>query len=430
MVVVAALLAAAGCTAGDPDVPVVGCPTGGTGTLEVRIFGVPPGQEAYVEVDGATVTAEAGVTLPAGEHTLRPAPVTIFDSPLVREVAVAPETVVCVRADRTETATMTYDLIGTSGMLWVGNEEEAAADLIAFTEGQLRTSGHTMPEMVHVARGRSVSAFDRMGNLWMAGRTADDPPLLRYPWTSVVEGTGPENYDVVLTSSALGPSPAVTALAFDAEGDLWAATADGRLVMFTAGQLTRSGGPAPAVEIRAVEEDAGPVRALAFDADGNLWAAYGSTVVRYDAARLSTSADEPADLVLSLHDPSGQPLPPVGGMAFDRAGDLWTSHTGPRVVRLVAADLTGTGSREATPEVHLDLGDSGPAGGIAFDNSGGLWLVYRTGTVARLSPEQLAGGEDGRVRPETVVESPLLGSGGSVAFFPAPDGLPLYHSLP
>jgi sugar lactone lactonase YvrE len=177
---------------------------------------------------------------------------------------------------------------------------------------------------------------------------------------------------------------------------------------------------------------------LAFDRHGNLWVNNYTGLSRFDAARLGAIDPDPPDLKLSIVNPTslGQLRPT--GMAFDAAGNLWSlDYPAERLFRLKAADLAGTGVRTVEAAVAFRVTPSAISGVPAFDESGGLWLT-QSGSAAgsqlvRISPEQLAmNGDQGLLQPEVQITSRSVGSAqmSSLAFFPAPQGLPLSHSLP
>jgi hypothetical protein len=416
-----------------------GCDQRGTGTLEVTATGLPDGLDAEVTAASAAATVSS-VTVPSGEsatvrlssgdYDVAAGAVAGPGHPVVRQAYGADPTTACVREGETTTVAVSYNLVATSHLLWVGNDIGGGTDLLAFAADDLQASGGPAPAIVADTRGKAILAFDRAGNLWLAGRTIDDPPLLRYPAAAVASGGGRDGHDIGITSAVFGDSPTVEALAFDPDGNLWAAVQDGPVVMLTAEQVARSGSPVPAVEIGGLIR----TRALAFDAEGNLWASNDRAVVRYDASRLAASTTEPPDLVLELMSPPPvvSSLPTIWGMAFDADGNLWVNHQGTLFARLTPADQDGTGRRTVTPQVQINISITALAQGMAFDDNGGLWFVYDPGRVARLAPTQLTegAGPGARAVPETVVESASLGQAGSVAFYPAPAGLPLHHSLP
>jgi len=152
-------------------------------------------------------------------------------------------------------------------------------------------------------------------------------------------------------------------------------------------------------------------------------------VVRYDAARLATSTTAAPDLVI-VAKPPGPVIADRSNpqsLAFDMGGNLWVSYEG-GMVMLPAADLAGTGTKTLTPAIQIAVSVTALPEGIALDEGGGLWFAASLGKFARLGPDQLTSG--GEKTPSTIISSADVGSAGDFALFPAPAGLPLYHSWP
>jgi sugar lactone lactonase YvrE len=253
-------------------------------------------------------------------------------------------------------------------------------------------------------------------------------PILRIPAAMLGTG-GAKTADIMLDSPEFaGGFPRSTSLAFDKDGNLWSTVgAKGEVVRFTAAQIAASGSPMPGVILGGFH---GP-RGLAFDKNGNLWLGNADErqVVRYDAARLAASGMAPPDLVIVSMTP-----PPVIGprsnpqsLAFDKTGNLWVNYEG-ALVMLPAADLAGTGMKTLTPAIQVGVSVTGLPEQIALDEGGGLWFAASQGKFARLAPDQLTSGGD--KTPSTIITSADIGSAGDFALFPAPAGLPLYHSWP
>jgi hypothetical protein len=98
------------------------------------------------------------------------------------------------------------------------------------------------------------------------------------------------------------------------------------------------------------------------------------------------------------------------------------------MVMLPAADLAGTGMKTLTPDIQIGVGVTDLPEGIAIDEGGGIWFAASQGKFARLAPDQLTSG--GEKTPATIITSADVGSAGDFGLFPAPAGLPLYHSWP
>ena len=65
----------------------------------------------------------------------------------------------------------------------------------------------------------------------------------------------------------------------------------------------------------------------------------------------------------------------------------------------------------------------------AFDEGNNLWLGLDAARFGMLSAKQL-GTSAGKVTPEVLIKSESIDSLLLVAFFTAPQGLPLFHSIP
>jgi streptogramin lyase len=276
--------------------------------------------------------------------------------------------------------------------------------------------------------GRSV-AFDRDGHLWTLGSGA--PHILRL---ASLGASGSQDISIALPNVTC--ELALAHLAFDPEGNLWLTKiCPDQVLRIAASELETSGDKEPDASLTSVSAP----DALAFDRHGNLWVTSAPRkLLRFDAARLGGTDSDPADLELSIMTPgSTTPLKPTG-FAFDASGNLWgLDYEFGLVYRLTPADLTGTGVRTVEPPLTIAVGLAAPSTLPAFDESGGLWFgvpgsAPMDAVMGRLSPEQLALNSGGFIEPEVLMRSPSLrwARVAPVAFFPAPAGLPLFHSLP
>jgi hypothetical protein len=228
---------------------------------------------------------------------------------------------------------------------------------------------------------------------------------------------------------------ALSHLAFDPEGNLWLTKrCSDAVVRIAASELGSSGIKEPDASFTSVSTP----DALAFDRHGNLWVSVPLKLLRFDAARLGQIDSGPPDLELTIMRTTRSWELRPSGFAFDVAGNLWgLDYWEGLLFRLAATDLAGTGVRTVEPASELVIGVATLSTVPAFDDGGGLWFgVSRTaadaGVVGRLSPAQLAMNGGGFVDPEVQITSRgFVGSRmATVAFFPAPAGLPLFHSLP
>jgi sugar lactone lactonase YvrE len=449
LTVFALVLLAAGCgdSGGSPDAgtpadaagshdeagcstPVGECPVTGAGTLVINVEGLPAGVVPMVTVTGplGAVPFAASSMVTGGPHAVAALRVTAPD-PLVRRAfvpAVMPSPI-CVKQGMTATVRVVYTEIATSNKLWLGNAN-GMAELLGYASSAVRMTGTPAATVAARVKGADNLAFDRDGNLWAAGNTVADPAILRIP-AAMLGASGTKTHDIALDAPVFnGGSPRVTSLAFDRDGNLWAAVGwNNQVVRLTPAQLTASGAPVPAVAITGLVAP----RGLAFDKEGNLWLGNSgeNQVVRFNAARLGASTAMAPDLVIVASTP-----PPVIGarsnpnsLAFDKLGNLWVSYEG-ALVFLPVADLAGMGRKELTPAIQIAVSVTALPEGIVFDEGGGLWFAGSVGTFVRLAPDQLTSGGD-KV-PATIITSADVASAGDFALFPAPAGLPLFHAWP
>lgn len=428
--VLSSVLWLAACGSGGDDST---CPeTGGTGTLQVNVTGLPASTAAQLALSGRggprTVDASQSLDLPAGSYTVSSKPVAV-SHPIVRTAYRADPTPspVCVRLGRSTTVTAAFAPIPSSGKLWTSNGSGGSAPLLGFAADVLGTSGSPAATVAAMTGGSDGSAFDLDGNLWVVGATTADPPVLRLP-ASALGTSGQKTADITLTGGPLeGGFPRARALAFDPAGNLWVSVVfNGKIVRYTPAQLAAGGSPTPDVQLTGLDGPSG----LAFDAAGNLWVAFtgADRVARYNASHLGASSSSP-DLILEAKTPA----PVIGtlsapsGLAFDASGNLWVNFDG-TITRIAPADQAGSGSLSVTPAVQVGLTVTALPDGLVFDESGNLWLALDAGKFGRLGAGQLT--SSGSKTPEVVISSSDVGYAGWLSLYPAPAHLPLYHRLP
>lgn len=406
------------------------------GTVVIEITGLPQGVEAEVLLAGPEqLEATASATLvdvAAGRYTVTAARVYAAD-PIVRtayDATVTPPDFV-LDADGSQAISITYGATPGSHKLW---NASASGGLVAFDAGAIVETGiGDATVSISKWRGRGL-AFDRDGHVWTSRFDTPSPDLLRLPATSL--GASREfAADVSITLANAPCRPFAFDLAFDGAGNLWLCSAcSHQVVRVPASELGTSGDKLPDARFAIADPEG-----LAFDRDGNLWVNNYMGLSRFDAARLGTMDPEPPDLQLSILPPSSAGELRPTGIVFDGAGNLWSlDFPNQRLFRVAAADLTGKGMQSVRAAVAFRAAPSATGGTPAFDESGGLWLTLSGGTSAgsqlvRFGPEQLAKyGDAGYLQPEVQVTSRSVGWAhiSALAFFPAPRGLPLYHSLP
>lgn len=407
----------------------------GSGTVVIEITGLPDGVKAEVQLTGPdqheVTTGSTLVGVTAGGYAVTAARVYAADS-IVRtafDATVTPPDFL-LGADGSQVISITYSAIPSSNKLWNASRQA----LVGFDAAALAETGSgnaTVSISKWVGRGL---ALDRNGNAWTSDNDASEPDIMRLP-PAALSASGEFAADVSITVADMKCRPAFTELAFDPTGNLWlCSTCGDEVLRVPASELTTSG--EKRADARLTVADA---EGLAFDRHGNLWVNSYTGLSRFDAARLGASDPSPPDLELSVLTPTGlEPLRSTG-MAFDAAGNLWSlDYYAQRLFRLTAADLAGTGVRTVEAAVAFRLSPSATSGAPAFDESGGLWLTLTGPTAAgsqlgRISREQLALNDDESfLQPEVRITSRSVGWAhlSSLAFFPAPQGLPLFHSRP
>jgi sugar lactone lactonase YvrE len=408
-----------------------GCTLESTGTLVIEVSGLPDDVDPEVIIEGPDelLVSQAndsfeGVT--SGAYTATAS--RVFDAdPTVRTVFDAtvtlPDFTLCDGSSHT--IKVSYEAIPSSNKLWMptGLDEEGAG----FASELLGASGTTDASVsIDGGIGKSI-AFDRDGNLWTLGPTLDFPHVLRFP-AAQLGTSGAREPDVSFNVPEVECLPAMRSLAFDAEGNLWLSVCGDSVLRIPAADLTGVEGEKEAdVLLAGLTENDG----LAFDKAGNLWVGGGPSIARYDAARLGDITAEPADLLLTVADDIAGLK--ASNLTFDKAGNLWGTDFGAnRVFQIADSDLAGTGERNVVANVSIEIGVTALLNQPAFDDGNGLWLGLNAGFIGRFSPEQLGSSTaSGAARtPELIIETSSVDSLIPVAFFPAPEGLPLYHSIP
>ena len=309
---------------------------------------------------------------------------------------------------------VSYRMVQTSGMLWLGAGNNPTARRCS---AMLRPrSPHRVGVRDSCPRTRTDPdgfTFDPWGNMWVIGGTTADDQIARYPASQFATG-GTKTPDIVIngvTSSIPGPK----VLAFDIPGNLWVSVvADNKVVKFTADDLS-------AAEPDTVGEDERhrlPVRPrvrLRRQPVGG-----GERLVDHHAHRREPSRDvglrrrpdHHGDDTVAGHRHARLPL----GIAFDGRRSVGQLRRHPR-----PADAGGPERhRDEDPHAHVQIGLDVLAlpEGIAFDETGGLWMAYSGGKFARLSASQLTA--SGIVAPQTVITSSDIGSAGVVRHLPCP----------
>ena len=410
------------------------CASSGSGEIELVVRGLPATIAASVRIAGAREDVESESTtlndIATGRYTVQARHVYDAD-PLVRTAYEArvstPE--FCLADGGTQEIIVSYSKIASSNQLWtIGGE---AAPLVGFASAKLVASGSpAATSAVDAPLGVSM-AFDHDGNLWAAGASVAEPTLSRYP-SAALDGESTPKADF-LVNLELGCVPAVKGIAVDGDGNVWL-SACGKKVLRVDRHPAAAAGDEP-VELSAnvalsvftdQNED------LAFDSSGNLWIAAGGKVLRFDQARLASDDAVVPDLVLEVTTEDASPLA-ANFLTFDVAGNLWASDfAGNALFELGKAALEETGAVTVVADVRIALDVQAVISRPAFDDEGSLWLTLAAGQFGKLTAEQLSvsTGVGETATPTLVIASDDVAQADGMAFFPAASGLPLASAQP
>jgi hypothetical protein len=428
-----------GGAAGEAPVPAAGsgsdaggaCATDGAGTIVVEVTGLPDGVAPDIDITGPDElnAKEVGPLehIKGGSYTVTGNRVYDED-PTVRTVYDATVTTpsFCLADGASQTISVKYTAIPSSNKLWMPTG--ADTELAAFASADLVDVGPTDPTVGIHGPGSGSLAFDKDGNLWALG--VGDHALVRFK-AKDLGASGTRVPDIEIDLSEVDCIPAHSNIAFDPDGNLWVSSiCGGEVFRLAATDLTTSGAKTADAAVTALFDDGGigNSEGIAFDRDGNLWVGGGPALRRFDAARLADSTADAADLELSVKDELTALTP--NQLAFDKAGNLWaTDFAGNVLFEIAESKLGQTGAKAADAEVSITIGVLALLNQPAFDDSNGLWLGLDAGKLGRFSPEQLST-SGVNVNPDLVITSDGITSELPFTFFPAPEGLPLYHSLP
>jgi hypothetical protein len=413
-----------------------GCAEEGTGTLKVEVSGLPEGVDAEILIEGpgaplAVVESGDLEDVDAGEFTVTIAR-AFDDDPIVRTVFEPSITSseFCLADGGTQTIEVEYVANPSSNKLWMPTAQDD--ELAGFSSSVIAETGINDASVLINSPAGGAIAFDRDGNMWAFGATVAEAHVLRFPAASLGESDDVEA-DLSINLPEVACLPAMRSLAFDMEGNLWLSVCGDEIHRIPAEDLATSGDKVSDAMLNSVTDNAG----IAFDLEGNLWVA-GTALVRFDASRLGEIDADPPDLALSVSR-AGMAAQPIQAshLAFDAEGNVWgVDFGGSTIFQVAAADLLGTGETDVEAAVSFSVGASALPNTPAFDDGGGLWIGLANtaagGTFGRFSPEQLtmSSGTGDPVTPEVLITSTSIGADLPVAFFPAAEGLPLFHALP
>jgi sugar lactone lactonase YvrE len=325
-----------------------------------------------------------------------------------------------LHAGETYTLQLDYAPVPTSGKLWRSSSDHASA--VGLPSATFDRIFDPVPAVVVAATVGASLAFDRQGNLWTLGPTVADSHLLRYR-AKALDGDSPSaKPDISIELMDVDCYPAVNDLVFDAAGGLWLSVCGDQLCKLEAESLLTSGGKS------CDQVLPGPVggNRVAFDQHGDLHIAAGASLERIPRQTVANPAYDEPHTSLTISTPSGDALEPHA-LAFDRDGNLWAIDTSSGILFEVAVDDLGKNGN-VVAQALAQFGRTTSAA-LAFDNLGWLWLGLEDGQLARLTSEALLHLPAPPALADTDMTFTNVPTTGPLVFFPAPAGLPLYHSL-
>jgi hypothetical protein len=312
------------------------------------------------------------------------------------------------RAALTATGVAAAVLAGCNGMgtvgskgLWIAN----GTTVLEYIPKQLGMGTSAAAPHLTISSGSFGApqgvTFDSKGNLWVMDpeamvNGAKAPALLEFSpmqLAKLATDNAPDPVAIITSTSLAFPQQSV----FDSKGNQWVSDHDSNTILvFTAAQLAMTGtnNLPPAVVISSTAFN-GPL-GIAFDSAGNLWVANNGSVT-------ANGATSPAGTTIVRFAAAGLPAPPATGMltpmlmpdvtlsddgtnsiqspwelAFDSAGDLWSSNSGApfTLVRFAKTSLTMSGkpSPAATISSMTVSGNAtlSATNGLCIDNAGSI----------------------------------------------------------
>ncbi|HEY2400881.1 MAG TPA: hypothetical protein VGI23_11040 [Steroidobacteraceae bacterium] len=295
-------------------------------------------------------------------------------------------------------------MVGTKG-LWIAN----GTTVLEYLPKQLGTGTSAAVPHLTLSSGSFGApqgvTFDSKGNLWVMDpqamvNGAQTPALLEFSamqLAALATDNAPEPVAIITSTALAFPQQSV----FDSKGNQWVADHDSNtVVVFTAAQLAMSGtnNMNPAVVISSAAFN-GPL-GIVFDGAGDLWVANngsvtangttspaGTTIVQFAAASLpappATGMVTPTLMpAITLSDDGTNSIQSPWELAFDSAGNLWSSNSGTpfTLVEFAKKSLAMTGA----PMPAVTLSSMTVSGNATLSATNGL-CIDNAGSVAATS---------------------------------------------
>jgi hypothetical protein len=286
--------------------------------------------------------------------------------------------------------------------LWVAN----GTDVLEYIPSQL--AGGTSAAVPHLQlKSAALGApqgvtFDKAGNLWVMDPQGkvngkETPALFKFTpaqLAALAATPAPDPTETITYTGGAAPQQSV----FDANGNQWVADHDAnKILVFTATQMG-VGGTNPTVPVVEISSAAfnGPL-GIAFDSMGNLWvannggvmganntpSATGTSIVEFTAAHLPVPMANgmvtptlTPDLTLS--DNGAGSIQAPWALAFDAAGNLWSSNAAApnTLVEFAKTSLAMTAAPSPAVTISPAMVNGIPSldgpNGLCFNNAGNL----------------------------------------------------------
>jgi len=316
---------------------------------------------------GQTTTTTSTTTTPTATPTATPTPtptVTSTPTPTPTPTPTSPPTV--------------------SKALWVANGN----DVLEFVPSQF-VNGVSDPAPNLVLNSSALTSpqgvqFDISGNLWVVdgGASPAQPALMRFSTTVLSKlHTTSNPPPSVIINSVFFQFPQQGAI--DGAGQLWVTDNLANAVyMFTPSQLAVSSANVTPTTILAANPPFNGPLGIAFDPNHNLWVANnaGTTIVKFNAPTLAQTGNVTLTPNVTISNTS-QSIQGPWGLAFDAAGNLWSSNANApnTIVEFPQSVLAASGSPTPTvtiaPTMTGGFSTLAAPNGIAFDNLGDLSAI-------------------------------------------------------
>jgi len=281
---------------------------------------------------------------------------------------------VIIKAGETQSINIDYVVLPGSGKLWVSDDN--GSRMLAFDKTVLTAPGSPAPsvKIQFNFEGPRGFAFDKMGNLWVAGFSKSH--VFAFSPGQLSGNTSANPIITISNNSIHGPN----GLIFDASGNLWISNwSTGNIVAYKSDSLldmlVKTGNITAEPGIQITSTALKKPDYMTFDGAGNLWIAgqnpstNDGEIIKILSTDLNSSGEVSPSIVISE---SSQPtLINVTSLAFDKNGNLWGTD-GNSFFRFTANQLTVSGA--TVPQLYRGVPAPALLTGLVFDSQANLWI--------------------------------------------------------